>query len=202
MLDMWGNCQKPWKLKWVKHIVYSNFYDPGSCSCVFEPSRNPQAAERFQVPPMGLPGWPGAPPFMPMPGENVSPAAVLNVEHHGLCWRFFWCHAHALVEQSVVVVGVVLLFGGMPMMPPPWVRGSWWNNNHAAMEKVGCFCTDHLRPCHLGACQACRAWRPSPWSTMDFPLMRRCGAAEDLSYTKLCLSRATWKIFETTLPEN
>lgn len=39
---------------------------------------------------------------------------------------FFWCHAHALVEQSVVVVdGVFFVVGGMPMMPPPWVGGSW-----------------------------------------------------------------------------
>ena len=83
MMDMWGELPKTLNTKFI-------FYDPGSC--VFEPSRNPQAAERFQVPPMGLPGWPGAPPFMPMPGENVSPAAVLNVEHHGLfCWRFFRC---------------------------------------------------------------------------------------------------------------
>ena len=175
-----------------KHIIYSDFYP------------NPQAAERFQVPPMGLPGWPGAPPFMPMPGENVSPAAVLNVEHHGLfVGVFFVAFCPCLGWRKCCCCGCFFLFGGMPMMPPPWVRGSWWNNNnHAAMDEVGCFCTDHLRPCHLGACQACRAWRPSLWSTMDFPLMRRCGAAEDLSYTKLCLSQETWEIFETTLPEN
>ena len=29
---------------------------------------------KYQVPPMGLPGgWPGAPPFMPMPGETWKP---------------------------------------------------------------------------------------------------------------------------------
>lgn len=116
---------------------------------------------------------------------------------------FFVAFCPCLGWRKCCCCGCFFLFGGMPMMPPPWVRGSWWNNNnHAAMDEVGCFCTDHLRPCHLGACQACRAWRPSLWSTMDFPLMRRCGAAEDLSYTKLCLSQETWEIFETTLPEN
>lgn len=89
-----GELPKPWKLKWVKHIIYSNFYP------------NPQAAERFQVPPMGLPGWPGAPPFMPMPG------AVFNVENHGLFLRFFRCHAHALGwTKCWLACGRFFLFG-------------------------------------------------------------------------------------------
>ena len=75
---------------------------------------------------MGLPGWPGAPPFMPMPGENVSPAAVLNVEHHGLfVGVFFGAMPMPWLNEVLVGLWAFFLFGGMPMMPPPWVRGSW-----------------------------------------------------------------------------
>ena len=102
MMDMSGIAIKAWFTKWVV-IIYSFLWSGniavfGSFTqihCGF-----PVSQLRHQVPPMGLPGgWPGAPPFMPMPGV-FSLAAMPWFDRTSvglLLWGhvfFVWRHAY------------------------------------------------------------------------------------------------------------